>query len=300
MMLGAALKEKVCTRGLPAPAGNCTWLSRWLTASRSSLVLESTLNWTWTCEKLWLDVAKTCCACGSPLSALDIGMLTSRSITAGLAPASLVTMKTLGKSMEGRSSWLSRKMLKIPAAIKTAAKRMTTGRLPRHQATIRLKCVLLFRTPARAPSLCQQPPRGNLGHQLQIEEAPDILHFGLDTSSQRTIQPFGGLHANLAAPGGGLSQAPRRHGAAVDDHGGVKPSAAALQATLQRWGHGQVASPIAEQVGVERRQKPHVGLRRAWFQPEMLFQREARTSLDHDPGENAARSTDGRTRFAHR
>jgi len=67
----------------------------------------------------------------------------------------------------------------------------------------------------------------------------------------------------------------------------VKPSAAALQTTLQQWGYGQIASPVAEQVGVERRQKPHVGRHGTWFQPEMLFAREARTSLDHDPGESA-------------
>ena len=101
-------------------------------------MLESTLNWTTTCEKLWLDVANTCCACGRPFNALESGMLMSRSITAGFAPGSLVTMKMLGNSMEGRSSWLSRKMLKIPAPMKRMANRMTTGRLPRHQATILL------------------------------------------------------------------------------------------------------------------------------------------------------------------
>src|SRR5260370_23082249 len=231
MMLGAALKEKVCTSGLPVPAGSGTWRSRWLTASRSSLVLESTLNWTWTCEKLWLEVAKRCRAGGSRFSALESGVLMARWMPAGFATGSPVKMKTLGKSMEGRSSWLSRKMLKIPAPMKRTAKRMTTGRLPRHQAMMRLKSVLLFSSPARPPSLGHEPPRS--GHKRQIEETRHILHFRIDTGLQRASDPSEGFHEHLATPTARLAHAPGGDRPAVDDDGWVNPPTAALQAALQ-------------------------------------------------------------------
>src|SRR3989442_5910532 len=137
-MLGMALNENVCASGLLAPSGSGSWASRWFTASRSSLAFESTANWICTSEKLWLDEPKTCWAWGSPFSALDRGTVRSRSTTAGLAPGSLVTMYTVGKSTGGKSSWFSRKMLSTPAPIKTNPKSRTTARFSRHQLTTRL------------------------------------------------------------------------------------------------------------------------------------------------------------------
>jgi len=66
-----------------------------------------------------------------------------------------------------------------------------------------------------------------------VEEATDILRLRLDTGSERTADRLQGFDQHVATPIPGLSQAPSRHGSAVDDDRRVKPSAAALQPLLE-------------------------------------------------------------------
>src|SRR3989442_14255042 len=98
----------------------------------------------------------------------------------------------------------------------------------------------------------------------------------------------------------GPAHSPGGHCAAVDHDSGVKPSATALQAALQRWRHGQVASPVAEHVAIERRQESDVGLH--WWCPQRktLLQYKSRLSLDPDLGETSTRSRDARSHSAAR
>src|SRR5438105_6129210 len=77
-----------------------------------------------------------CRARGRPVRPVTSGWVRSRSTCCGPAPGSGTRMYTAGNSTEGSSSWLMRKELATPAPIRIRAKRITTGRLFRHQRTI--------------------------------------------------------------------------------------------------------------------------------------------------------------------
>jgi hypothetical protein len=69
-------------------------------------------------------------------------------------------------------------------------------------------------------------------HYLQVEEPPDIVDFCLDAGTDGRTNRSEVFDRNLAASTARPAQAPGRHGPAVDDDSGVKPSATALQPTL--------------------------------------------------------------------
>src|SRR6266852_2097465 len=123
------------------------------------------------------------------------------------------------------------------------------------------QALLLFCTTIEPPSLDQQAraflvarnayffssmARREIHHQLQVKEPADIVDFLLNAHPDGRTNRSEGFDGDLAASTAGLAQAPGSHGPAVDDDGRVKPTATALQATLQRDGHRKIASPIGE------------------------------------------------------
>ena len=66
-----------------------------------------------------------------------------------------------------------------------------------------------------------------MSHQVQVKEPADVSDFRLDACANGTRDPFKRFHVELASAAG-LTEAPCRDGAAIDDDRGVQPTAATL------------------------------------------------------------------------